>query len=100
MRNEWQALTWAYEIYHDPSQENHKILPSRFQLHVFEDSTLGIISCRSAVELLEKIGYQIEMHAWGISSNPQKANSLEAAGVTVFPDVNEVIAKLKRFFTE
>lgn len=99
-RDEWQALTWAYEIYHKPSQDNRKLLPPHFQLHVFEDSTLGIISSRSAVQILEKIGYRIEMHAWGISSNSEKANSLEAAGVTVFPDVNQAISKLKNFFPE
>lgn len=98
MDNEWQALTWAYEIYRNPSQEIHKLLPPHFQLHIFEDSTLGIISSRSAVQLLEKIGYRIDMHAWGISSTPEKTKSLEAAGVPVFPDVNLAISKLKNLF--
>ncbi|MBN1537400.1 MAG: hypothetical protein JW908_11755 [Anaerolineales bacterium] len=100
LRNEWQALTWAYEIYRHPSHENSKFMPTSFQCHVFEDSTLGIISSRSAVEILEKCGYHIDMHTWGISSNHRKTRSLEAAGVSVFPDVNVAISKLKDYFPD
>ncbi|NMC11813.1 MAG: hypothetical protein GYA34_02905 [Chloroflexi bacterium] len=95
--NEWKALTWAYEIYHHPSYEKRKLLPTHFQLHVFEDSTLGILSSRSAVEILEKRGYHIDLHTWGISSTQRKTYALEAAGVPVFSDVNEAVSKLQDF---
>jgi len=98
--NEWQALTWAWDVYHKATPEIEKLLPSHFQLHVFEDSTLGIFSSRTAVKVLEKIGYQIEMHTWGISSTPEKANSLKAIGVSIFPDINQAIDKFKSLIIE
>ncbi len=99
-RNEWQALTWAYSIYQNQTHEKLKILPSRFQLHVFEDSTLGILSSRTAVEILKKCGYNIEINAWGISSNHRKTNSLSEAGINVFPDINVAITRLHNFLPD
>lgn len=66
-------------------------LPGEIELHVFEDSTTGILSVRSAVTILEKCGARIHWHAWGIASHSGKIAALKELGAEIFPDVNQAI---------
>ena len=64
-------------------------LPGYLDVHVFEDSPIGVRAAYRAVEMLRGQGIQVELHAWGIAEHPDKVRALQAAGATVFPDVNQ-----------
>ncbi|MEW6650071.1 MAG: hypothetical protein AB1453_07770 [Chloroflexota bacterium] len=55
----------------------------RFQVHVFEDSPNGILAAIQATELLKCAGCAVELHAWGISSHPDKRSALMNLGAVV-----------------
>ena len=61
------------------------------QVHVFEDSAGGIRSAQGARQILEQRGLEARLHAWGISSNPYKAEALRQAGACVFPDTSSAL---------
>jgi hypothetical protein len=60
-------------------------------VHIFEDSPIGLRSAQQAGMLLSLSGFPVSIHAWGISANPAKIKTLEAAGAAVFPDINQAI---------
>jgi hypothetical protein len=66
-------------------------LPSKFTLHIFEDSPIGIHSCQQAAFILKQKGCEVTVKAWGIARNPDKIKALEAVKAEVFPDVNQAI---------
>jgi len=87
-----ESLLWAAACGSDPFQKEVKLkIPFRLNLHIFEDSTIGIVACQRAVLLLEKAGYAVSLHSWGIASNPDKIRALKAVGAIVFPDVNQAV---------
>jgi hypothetical protein len=67
-------------------------LPKTFELIVVEDTMGGIYSARSASEILKKAGFDLHVHAMGLTSgNSAKAAAFERAGVSCFQDWGSLI---------
>lgn len=102
LRNSTEALDWAYKVYtcthnsnwqtDSPSRNIQVLLHGKeLALHVFEDSPNGIQSAQSAVEILRAIGVHVDLHAWGISSHPDKQLALTRLGATVATTTEEAL---------
>ncbi len=61
------------------------------KLHVFEDSMGGILAAQGAAAILTAVGWQIELHAWGITTHAQKRLSLQAAGATLVESTDQAL---------
>ena len=67
-------------------------LPKAFELIVVEDTMGGIHSVRAAGEVLKIAGFDVKIHAIGLTSgNPAKTSAFEHAGVQYFPDWKSLI---------
>ncbi|HNT54485.1 MAG TPA: hypothetical protein PKG95_07220 [Anaerolineaceae bacterium] len=99
----WQALRWAYAFLArtepdlpplpgDPPAEIR--LPDALTIHVFEDSPIGILAARRAVEILADVGYTVRLRAWGIATHPAKIQALTAVGAAVHPDINAALGRV------
>lgn len=99
----WDALCWAYQMV--AGREGYLDLPAMptcgseippalagdLDVHVFEDSPIGVRACQGAVEILREHGVNARLQAWGITSHTGKAMALAALGARVVPDVNQAI---------
>jgi hypothetical protein len=104
---EWPAIQWAYNAYlrnQKPPHERGMLtawdLPPSFQLHIFEDTIGGILAGQGAARLLRDLGYQVDVHVWGIAKNQAKYASLERAGARIFRNVNEAIMASRPVFLD
>jgi hypothetical protein len=91
---EWPALELARSIINDGQkidQHSVKSLPRLFEVHVFEDSFIGIKACIGAVNILRNLGYQIDFFPWGIATESNKTKALASYGATIFSNVNEAV---------
>jgi hypothetical protein len=103
---EWSSLVWAARLYyeHDLGEPVpaglagealfDPELPEKIELHVFEDSAIGMIAAQEAAMLLHKTGVTADIRCWGISPTAGKAQALEAVGAQVYPDVNIALAEI------
>lgn len=90
------SLEWAYELAKEEGNDRMMRLsldwlPGGVELHVFEDSTTGILSVRNAVRILEKHGAVMDCHAWGVASHTEKIAALIELDAAIFPDVNSAV---------
>ena len=60
------------------------------ELIVFEDSPAGMQSAKSARDCLSRCGISIRLNLYGITSEAQKASSLERQGAVVYPRLSAV----------
>lgn len=68
-------------------------LPQAAEVHIFEDSSIGMAGGKQAVTLLQELGMQVRLHLWGVSTHPEKTTALQAVGAgQVFPDVNQAVS--------
>jgi hypothetical protein len=100
---EYPALLWALEALSRFSGGRVKPLeiksgvdieeqlPRKFNLHVFEDSSIGIIAGRKAAELLNLNGFEVDFFAWGVATEEDKKLALTRVGAQIFPTVNEAV---------
>lgn len=100
---EYPALLWALETFSrfsdgkvqpldvESGVDIEGQLPRRFDLHVFEDSSIGIIAGRKAAELLNQDGFEVAFHAWGVAMEEDKKQSLDRVGARIFPSVDEAV---------
>ena len=100
---EYPALLWALETFSrfsegkvQPLEIESKVdivgqIPRKFNLHVFEDSSIGIIAGRKAAELLNQDGYEVAFHAWGVATEEDKVQALERVGALIFPSVDKAV---------
>jgi hypothetical protein len=100
---EYPALLWALETFSrfskgkvQPLVVENEVdiagqLPRKFDLHVFEDSSIGIIAGRKAAELLNKDGYEVMFHAWGVATEEDKKQALDKVGAKIFSSVDEAV---------
>ncbi len=90
------ALLLSFDFLYNQHFKEMKNYFSKFEtpIHatIFEDSTIGIQSLRSVCEKLSKIGINIEMHAFGISDQPNKINALKNENAVIFPTLNEAFS--------
>ncbi|HEY9089721.1 MAG TPA: hypothetical protein VIO36_16230 [Anaerolineaceae bacterium] len=92
---EWAALEWAREYLDNVNRGGLLHLPQgfprKFELHVFEDASVGIRGGQAAAELFRLCGAEVTYHPWGIATIADKEAALVAAGAPVFPDVNHAL---------
>jgi hypothetical protein len=62
------------------------------EICVFEDASSGIESTRSAAALLESHGLPNSVHAFGVTSSPEKKHALEERGARVFSNLKDALA--------
>ncbi len=101
----WDALQWGYQLvaggegYLDLPRLDGRgkqlptPLPDQLELHVFEDSPIGILACIEAVRILKTHSIEVDLHAWAIAVHPAKVTALQALGALVLPDVNLAVGK-------
>lgn len=89
------ALVWVAKVFRaferGEAMPAESPLPDRLHLHVFEDSPTGMMGGKSAVKLLNTMGIEAQVHLWGVTTHPEKAQALENQGAAVFPDINTAI---------
>ena len=44
--------------------------------------------------VLKRHGVELNLHAWGIATNPDKRRALEALGAPVFVDINQALTSV------
>lgn len=64
---------------------------SPLSMHVFEDSSSGIVSAQALKALLRSVGADVDLKIWGIGTQPAKISVLERLGAQVFPDINQAL---------
>jgi hypothetical protein len=93
--NEWQGLQWAARIGEGKLDwEGASLLPKEFELYILEDSAAGLQGGRSAVNILNSLGWKVNFHPIGISSHKDKILALEKTGAEIFPDVNRALERI------
>lgn len=92
-RQEWRALQESLQFYQFPDCLEKINLPTEFEVHVFEDSFVGIKSCQNAVGLLNSAGLKVTCQAWGIAQQAEKIEALRNVGAEIYPNINLAIQK-------
>jgi hypothetical protein len=94
--DEWLSLQAANHWRETGSLNGaYRQLPKAFELIVLEDTLAGIRSVRSASELLNQAGYDVNFRPLGLTCmNPGKASVFEQAGVSYFQDWKSLIKEL------
>ncbi|GIV66131.1 MAG: hypothetical protein KatS3mg047_0524 [Bellilinea sp.] len=94
------ALQFCMSLYQDNSSSEQinlftnlsKYLPNEtLNIHIFEDSPNGLRSVRRASEILNKAGWPVILHLWGITDHPHKKQALEELGARVFSSTSEAL---------
>lgn len=68
-------------------------LPQAAEVHIFEDSSIGMAGGKQAVHLLQELGMAVNLQLWGVSTHAEKTTALQAVGAgQVFADVNQAVA--------
>ena len=70
--------------------------PARKLLHqsrviIYEDTTAGLISLKSAARILNSLNIQLEIILVGIAADHQKRRALAEEGAEVYPDLNDAL---------
>jgi hypothetical protein len=63
-------------------------------IHILEDSPVGIRGTMKAVDMLEFEGMNIQLTKWGIATDENKVKELQKIGATVVPTVNDALARI------
>jgi hypothetical protein len=90
---EWSALQ-AANHWHENNvlNDTFKKLPKEFELIVVEDTMGGIRSVQGAAEIFQKAGFDVHLHAIGLTSgNAAKAAAFQQAGVQHFETWDSLI---------
>lgn len=64
-------------------------------VHIFEDSPVGIRGTMRAVDLLEMQGVTVRLTKWGISTDPNKVSELQKLDANIVPDVNAALEQIE-----
>ena len=76
-------------------------LPPAADVHIFEDSSLGMAGGKQAVQLLQDLGMAIDLHLWGVATHAEKVIALQAVGASiVFSDVNQAVEHALQISTD
>lgn len=95
--DEVRALDWAAEMMASPTpaETARQMLPESLEVHVFEDSPVGILAVQRAAALLALAGVEVQVRAWGIASgHHEKTEALRALGAEICEDVNQAVAQV------
>lgn len=66
----------------------------RTSVYVFEDTISGIVPLQKTTEMLRSHGFDVQLYALGIATDPNKRAALEKHCKSVFGDVNEAFASI------
>ncbi len=94
-REEWPALQ-AANLWRETGTLNESFnqLPKSFELIVVEDTMGGIRSVRAAGEILQEVGFDVQVKAIGLTSGIQaKASAFEKANVPHFKNWESLIVQ-------
>jgi hypothetical protein len=89
---ESQALQAAYEL-----ERNKRLSPPLDRLrsgavHMFEDTTAGLVACKAAIDVLRATGADLSWHPHGIAAaGSVKETALRAQGATIHASVDDAI---------
>lgn len=72
--------------------------PKNFDLHVYEDSFVGISSCQKALEILKSVGINAKLFSWGVAKNPEKIASLKSVGANIFENIGSALEESIKLF--
>jgi hypothetical protein len=64
-------------------------------VHIFEDSPVGIRGTMRAVDLLEMQGVTVRLTKWGISTDANKVSELQKLDANIVPDVNAALEQIE-----
>lgn len=90
------ALRLSYDYFFNDQHSELVDYLSRFgqplNLCIFEDSIIGIQSLKLSYERLKKDGFEINMIAYGISTEQNKIEALIKENALIFPTINEAFS--------
>ncbi len=92
------ALTEAYAI--DKQEKSPAkthlaaIRGKKTVIYVFEDTISGIVPLQKTTQMLKSQGFNLQLEALGIATDPNKRAALEKHCNNVFSDVNEAFASI------
>jgi hypothetical protein len=94
--NEWASLQSAGDWYQTGKLNGvFANLPREFELFVVEDTLGGIKSTQAAVEILRKNGFNVTIHAIGLTSgSDSKVEAFTQAGIRFFENWESLIATI------
>lgn len=84
------ALRMAYDLWRGEGEYEDWVKFDFSQVMVFEDAVKGLQAGKSAQELLERNGINIDLRLVGISSNPIKRGELKKTADYLYRDINQV----------
>lgn len=84
------SLWAAAKLNFEGKKEAYRGFP-KLSIHVFEDAGGNIKAVRQAAKMLEEIGIQNQVTAWGIGESPIKQQALLKAGAKLVPEINQAI---------
>ncbi len=92
--NEWTGLQSAGDWYETGQLKGaFTDFPRAFELYVVEDTLGGIRSTQAAGEILRQNGFDVTVHALGLTSgSASKVDAFTQAGVRYFENWNELIS--------
>ena len=91
--DELTALEQAYQ-YVNSGDRLATPFPPRIEAHIFEDSPIGVQALQAGRAVLKRHGVELNLHTWGIATNPDKRRALEALGAPVFVDINQALTSV------
>lgn len=85
-----RALQLASQVWFGKARQDEWLKFSQCKVIVFEDSVKGLICAKSAQQLLNLIGIDIELHLIGVGKNPIKATMFAGLADKIIKDINEI----------
>ncbi len=89
------AMQAAYQLDQARSGEDLESLNAKgigpVEVHIFEDTPVGVLAVKSAVAHLNSLGIPAVCHAWGVTENIDKRAALAAVGAQVHSSIQEAL---------
>ncbi len=83
----WDLVNNRFTTFYDSFPE--------LDIHIFEDSPVGIRGAIKALDILESQGISVQLTKWGVSTDLNKANHLRELGAEIVPSVNFALNKIE-----
>lgn len=93
-RSLFPSIEAAWDLMNDKPTTFYKSFPE-LDVHIFEDSPVGIRGTEKAMDLLDFMGIPVQLKKWGIASNENKMKELAKQGAVVVSTVNEALDQIE-----
>lgn len=87
------SLINAYNLIHANHSTKAQVL-SNNTVYVFEDTVAGIMSVEGMQKVLEQNNTRVQIHKFGISSDPIKRSCLKDHGAKIYDSINAALSEL------